>query len=157
MKGWPTATLTLLTRRSGGTCEALATARCTGQATDGHHRQRRREGNDTITNALHLCRPCHSWAHAHPTRARLFGWIVSAWAHPAEVPVHVHGRRVLLTPDGGLEPAPDEPLSLHIPEVDFPRAPDLHVPANPQVTWAPVARAFDTWPDLHRRPTEDQP
>lgn len=94
----------LLALRSATRCE-IAAAGCTQVATDWHHRQRRREGDDSIVNALHACRWCHRHAHNHPAQARDYGWIVSAWARPAETPVRRRGRWVLLTPDGRFDPA----------------------------------------------------
>lgn len=96
----------LLAARSAYRCEAR-TIDCAGDATDWHHRLRRRDGGDDITNALHLCRPCHALIHAHPRMARVAGWIVSAWGDPDTTPVRVRGRWVYLTPDGGRDPAPE--------------------------------------------------
>lgn len=95
----------LLARRSSYWCEIRAPG-CTSDATDWHHRQRRNCGDDTITNALHACRACHRWTHAHPTAARALGWIVPTWADPARTPVRIRGRWVLLTPTAGKEPTP---------------------------------------------------
>lgn len=102
------ATLQLLAARSSYKCE-LRGAFCMGDATDAHHRQRRGIGDDSISNAVHACRTCHAYAHAHPAMARDAGWIVSAWGKPAEVPVRRRGRWVLLTPDGHLEPTTERP------------------------------------------------
>jgi hypothetical protein len=92
-------------RRSQGQCEVRIVGVCTGQATDLHHRQRRREGQHDATNALHACRRCHGRVHAQVALSHHFGWIVSAWAGPPSVPVFVGGRWVWLTGDGRYEDA----------------------------------------------------
>lgn len=102
------ATRALVALRSERLCEIGRAPHCTWQATDWHHRQRRGEGDNTITNALHACRSCHSHAHAHPAAARAAGWIVSAWADPELTPVLRRGRWVLLDRTGGFAPAPQE-------------------------------------------------
>jgi 5-methylcytosine-specific restriction protein A len=94
--------------RSRWRCEIHAPG-CTADATDWHHRQRRREGDDTLPNALHACRACHRHVHTNPGSARAHGWIVSAWSDPATTPVRCRGRWVLLTPDGSLEPTTERP------------------------------------------------
>lgn len=96
-------TTELLHGRSAFRCEIRAPG-CRGDATDRHHRQRRGQGDDTITNLLHGCRWCHRYAHNHPRLARDCGWIVSAWADPATVPVRIRGRWVKLTCEGGKDP-----------------------------------------------------
>lgn len=104
----PEETRTLLRWRSRGRCEAAVyAAGCAQDATDVHHRKRRRDGGHAIANLLDLCRPCHSWAHSHPDEARALGVIVSAYDDPAEAPVlllsRLTGERrpAILTPDGG--------------------------------------------------------
>ena len=97
----------LLWHRSGWRCE-IHTEGCAGDATDLHHRQRRGCGDDTITNALHVCRPCHMHAHAHPVEARANGWIVSSYYSPASQPVRIRGRWYLLRDNGSKDPAPDD-------------------------------------------------
>lgn len=95
-QGWTEETREAVSSRSRN-CEI---GTCTELATDMHHRQRRREGNHTPANALHLCRAHHSWVHAHPAQARASGWIVSFAADPAVEPAVVRGRLVWLTDDG---------------------------------------------------------
>ena len=96
---WTTDVRETVARRSRGVCELRLTD-CTGQATDMHHRLRRREGNHTAVNALHCCRRCHQDAHASPKIARVAGWIVPSWDDPATVPVRIRSREVWLTDDG---------------------------------------------------------
>lgn len=98
----------LLWRRSAWRCEIRAHRDCTGEATDWHHRQRRREGDDSAANAVHICRTCHQHVHANPRSARGNGWIVSAWADPAATPLYRRGRWVRLAGDGSLHPAGED-------------------------------------------------
>lgn len=80
--------------------------RCSGRATDSHHRRRRREshGSDAHSpaNIISLCRVCHAWVHANPRAAREQGYIVvSSEPDPGSVPVwHVIYRWVRLHDDG---------------------------------------------------------
>src|SRR4029079_10837834 len=60
--------------RDAGLCQ-----RCGGEGTDVHHRMRRRDGGHSEWNLVLLCRPCHAWAHAHPDKAREYGYIISAY------------------------------------------------------------------------------
>lgn len=94
---WPDEVRALLAARSGSVCESCWAA----PATDAHHRQRRRNGLHTITNAIHLCRADHAHWHQHPADAREYGFIVPTWSDPATVPVLLGGSRwALLTADG---------------------------------------------------------
>jgi hypothetical protein len=92
----PQASRDLLAARSGGVCEVQAPGPCTHTATDFHHRQRRREGDHSVTNAIHACRRCHRLAHDRPELARAFGWIVSAWSAPADTPLMLRGEQWVL-------------------------------------------------------------
>lgn len=85
-------------RRSGGRCEGCPAA----VATDYSHRQARSQGGAWCpSNALHLCRACHAWAHSGPEMARSVGWMVRRSEDPAVIPALLHGRGwVLLHPDG---------------------------------------------------------
>lgn len=92
--------------RSGGRCEAALPGVCTVNATDVHHRRRRRDGGHEVANLLDLCRACHRWAHDNPARARELGVIVSVYADPARTPAFLPSRFtgarvwVQLTEDG---------------------------------------------------------
>lgn len=96
---WAWATVELL-RRCHGLCE-----RC-GQPLGGnlerHHRMRRRDGGDRLSNLLALHSRCHTYITEHPEEARANGWIVSALstAAPDEVPVRIAGLLWLLRDDG---------------------------------------------------------
>lgn len=57
-------------------------ARCGAEATDIHHRTRRRDGGHALSNMVRLCRLCHQWVHAHPKAARRFGFIIPALRRP---------------------------------------------------------------------------
>lgn len=67
-----------------------------------HHRQRRRDGGDRLSNLLAVLPECHGEIHSHPALAREHGWIVSAFAaDPARVEVLQWGeQRVTFTDDG---------------------------------------------------------
>jgi hypothetical protein len=91
-----------LLRRSGGRCEGCPAT----VATDYAHRQARSQGGPWCpSNALHLCRACHQWAHANPEMARSAGWSVRRGHTPATTPALLHGRGwVQLTAAGALTP-----------------------------------------------------
>lgn len=64
-------------KRDRGLC-----VRCTGRATDFHHRRSRRvrDGHTHCScNGVMLCRTCHNWAHANPVEAEAQGFIVTQW------------------------------------------------------------------------------
>lgn len=74
--------------RSGGRCEF-----CRGSF-DGsmvlHHRQAKSAGGkDEEANLVAIHDECHRWAHDHPVKARVLGWVVPSWDDPAVVPVQV--------------------------------------------------------------------
>lgn len=102
---WAWATLELL-RRSGHRCE-----RC-GQPLSGnmerHHRIRRRDGGDRLSNLLALHSRCHAYITEHPEEARANGWIVSALSNidPEHAPVRIDGTWWNLTDDGRKIPVP---------------------------------------------------
>lgn len=75
-----------------------------------HHRQRRRDGGDTLQNLVLLHPWCHNMhkdsVHDNPALAKERGFIVSAWDDPAVVPLDVRLVGVfLLLPDGTRERA----------------------------------------------------
>lgn len=94
----------LVRERSEGTCEGCGRA----PATDYAHRVGRAQGGPWCpTNALHLCRPCHSWSHAWPVEARSVGWLLRSHDNPQTFPALLHGRGLTyLTTDGDYRPAP---------------------------------------------------
>lgn len=98
--GWTEEVRQAVQRRCGGNCEVRLLG-CTGQATDLHHRKRRREGDHRALNALAACRQCHVDVHSSPTISRAAGWIVPFASDPAVVPVRIAGRgEVWLTEAG---------------------------------------------------------
>lgn len=94
----------LLEARAGGCCE-----KCGKECgpVERHHRKRRREGGDSVSNILWLGKPCHVATHAHPVISRRYGWIVSSYvSDPSTIPVLWRSKEwVLLTEDGGTVPA----------------------------------------------------
>lgn len=92
---WADATFALL-RRCADRCE-----RCGGPLRgrlERHHRQRRRDGGDRVSNLLALHPECHSWVTTHPAEAIERGWIVPVEADPAAARVWLAG--VGLRPGG---------------------------------------------------------
>jgi hypothetical protein len=69
--------------RSGGMCEICGTQ----PGTERHHRKRRRDGGDRLSNILFLCQRDHQFVTEHPANARKYGWIVSVNAEPDMIPV----------------------------------------------------------------------
>lgn len=102
---WEEATLLLLAR-SGHRCE-----RC-GHPLAGrmerHHRIRRRDGGDRLSNLLVLHSSCHQYVTEHPEEARANGWIVSALSgvDPAAAPVRIAGALWFLRDNGTKVPVP---------------------------------------------------
>lgn len=106
---WQAANVTLLHRAEGG-CEWCG---ATYTPLDRHHRKRRRDGGDRLSNIVLLCRTDHAWATEHPEKARQVGLIVSVARDPAEVPFLWRRHEwVWLDDDGSkrifLDPMPTE-------------------------------------------------
>ncbi len=99
---WADATIALL-RRSKGLCECCGTdLRGRGER---HHRVRRRDGGDRLSNLCLLLPGHHANAHTAPAHARETGVIVLSTLDPATQPILHHGKRwVLLDDDGGVTP-----------------------------------------------------
>ena len=101
---WEKATAALR-YRSADRCERCRDPLSPDRA-ERHHRMRRRDGGDRLSNLLWLCRKCHAWITEHPAEAMANGWIVSALASPpldpATVPVRMgaYGRLHLLDDRG---------------------------------------------------------
>ena len=97
------ATRRIVAARSGGICELRG---CGADATDMHHRQKRRLGNHTAVNALHCCARHHVPAvHGNPAWSIERGYIVETTEDPAAVAMLTDHGWVLLTADGRYEPA----------------------------------------------------
>lgn len=100
------ATRTVVAARSGGVCE-----RC-GQrpAQSVHHRLKRGQGGPwSPSNCVHLCgdgtQYCHGVVEHYPDSARLGGFHVRPWEHPADVRLRYrHTEWVLLRDDGTVTP-----------------------------------------------------
>jgi hypothetical protein len=86
--GWEELTIRLLGR--DGTRCAWCGLDLKGDA-DRHHRQRRRDGGDTVQNLVLLHHACHMDAHLHVGRARADGLIVPTWVAPEDAPVRMPG------------------------------------------------------------------
>jgi predicted restriction endonuclease len=89
--------------RANGRCESCDQP--LGALWEAHHRKlRSRGGQDSICNLLALCagnEGCHRKWHARVRVATEHGFIVSAYADPASVPVLLRmQRRVWLSVDG---------------------------------------------------------
>ena len=82
----PTRSREIVAKRSLGRCE-----RCAGMGAEWHHRRRRLikdEHQHCPCNGVWLCRKCHSWVHANPTRAIASGFILPGTvAEPSKVAV----------------------------------------------------------------------
>lgn len=95
-----------LEARSGGVCEWCGSP----NQLERHHRKRRRDGGETFSNIVVLCRDDHRWAHEHPVRAREVGLIVSVSRDPEQVPFLSRRREwVWLREDGSAVPLWDLP------------------------------------------------
>lgn len=106
---WDEASM-LLFARSRDMCELCGD----NKPTERHHRKRRREGGDRLSNLLFLCSTCHGWITDNPesvTRARALGYIVPALgvAQPDEWPVLLWGTTWVLLDDDGHSVACDAP------------------------------------------------
>lgn len=67
-------------QRSGGRCEGRVLGVCAGAAVHVHHRKlRARGGTNDLSNLLHLCGPCHSFAHLNPAEGTALGLLVPSW------------------------------------------------------------------------------
>jgi 5-methylcytosine-specific restriction endonuclease McrA len=72
--------------RSGGRCEFCRDP--LRNSAEVHHRKLRSQGGGHGEENLALVHPdCHRWAHMNPTMAYDWGWLVSGWGDPAEVPI----------------------------------------------------------------------
>lgn len=78
----------LVHERSGETCEAQVSAKCSGKGTHVHHRKLRSQGgkNDLAT-LLDCCIYCHTWLHGNVQEAHDLGLLVWSWEDPADVPI----------------------------------------------------------------------
>lgn len=66
-----------------------------------HHRQRRRDGGDTLGNLVFLHTACHRWVHANPAESRELGLIVPFADDPLGYPMRVPGQGWVLLDDEG--------------------------------------------------------
>jgi hypothetical protein len=73
---WETATLVIL-RRDGDRCSWCGKGLNNDAAR--HHRMRRKDGGDRLSNVVLLHTRCHVYVHAHPDEAKERGVIVPPW------------------------------------------------------------------------------
>lgn len=102
-RAWWNVANGLLWARSGGRCEHCGLTIGAQDPVERHHRIRRRDGGDRLSNLLLLRKACHQWITEHPEEAREKGWIVSALGgvDPTAAPLLHWGRRwVTLTDEG---------------------------------------------------------
>lgn len=109
---WDEATM-LLIARSRGRCEIGGDPLHIDSA-HRHHRERRRDGGDKLSNLLLICADCHGSITDKPeseTHARRDGYIVRALglATPESTPVLLWGDTWVLLGDDGSAPACDAP------------------------------------------------
>lgn len=90
----------LLWQRCRGRCEHCG--RELNGRMERHHRQRRRDGGDRLSNLIALLPECHAEVHMHPQLSREHGWIVSAFTSDlASVPLLQWGSQLVLLDDEG--------------------------------------------------------
>jgi hypothetical protein len=116
--GFPPATLELVTARSSGNCEVMATG-CTLLVEQYHHRRPRGSGGtrrpetNQASNCLACCRRCHERCESMRTWARENGFLVTQHQDPKLIPVNWRcaedsGRKrfVLLADNGDKQSIP---------------------------------------------------
>jgi hypothetical protein len=102
--------------RSAGWCEVRLPGICLGRASNWHHRKNRSQGGLWLaSNGLHVCGTgttgCHGALTNTNGRAEEFraaGWIVPSYVDPAQVPVLIAGRFVLLADYGSTQDYQDQ-------------------------------------------------
>lgn len=106
-EGWEDANA-LLVLRAGARCECCGKpfAGAPDDTPERHHRMRRRDGGDRLSNLLMLRRACHAYWTEHPAEAIGRGIIVPTYRDPATSPVLWRGTEwSVLTDDGERLPA----------------------------------------------------
>jgi hypothetical protein len=117
--GFPPATIELVTVRSSGNCEVLATG-CTLLVEQYHHRRPRGSGGtrrpetNQASNCLAVCRRCHERCESMRNWARENGFLVAQHQDPKLVPVwwrcaigaYDNKRFVLLADNGDRQSIP---------------------------------------------------
>jgi hypothetical protein len=98
---WDEATM-LLFARARGRCE-IGGEQLGRDHVERHHRQRRRDGGDRLSNLLLVCTDHHRHVTEHPVDARRSGFVVTALSRidPADVPVQQWGDTWVLLSDTG--------------------------------------------------------
>ena len=87
---WTTFANPLLMLRSGGVCE-VGGCDLNQTGIERHHRIRRRDGGDRLSNLLALCPTHHHYVTDHPAEAYANGWSIRALddTDPETVPVRL--------------------------------------------------------------------
>lgn len=93
---WDEANQRLFVRAEGG-CEICGRS----DAIERHHRKRRTDGGDRLSNVVWLCPDHHRYVTEHPSEARRYGWIVSVSRDPLEVPFLWRRREWVYLDDEG--------------------------------------------------------
>lgn len=96
---WTLANIAL-NLRSGSRCECCGGRLYAGNI-ERHHRIRRRDGGDRLSNLLIIRRTCHQYWTEHPALARDRGIILLTTDDPETVPVLWRGREWSLLDDDG--------------------------------------------------------
>jgi ribosomal protein S27AE len=100
--GFPPKVREQITRRANGTCERCGLP---GVVFQHHHRRARGAGGskaadtNVASNGLNLHPDCHTWIESHREDALHYGWLVRQGHKPAEMPVWIGWRWVLLNND----------------------------------------------------------
>lgn len=93
-------TSTPLFVRAGNLCECCG-GDFIGTTIERHHRKRRRDGGDRLSNVLLLRGSCHAHWTAHPREAVRRGIIVPTYRDPADLPVLHRGTTLVMLDDEG--------------------------------------------------------
>lgn len=109
---WDQATMLLLAR-CGSRCEKCGQP--LGDRLERHHRLKRREGGDRLSNLMALHPECHSWITRNPAEAYDHGWMVPFRLDPGETPVLIGGNMWVLHDDGTRTPEPHHPRRRNVP------------------------------------------
>ena len=103
MTGFSKTVRDQIDRRANGMCEKCGLPALVVQH---HHRRPRGAGGskaadtNTASNAIAVHPDCHDWIESNREDALHYGWLVRQGHNPAEMPVWIGWRWVLLCDDG---------------------------------------------------------